>query len=146
MRSRRLGRLLTDELCFIESTPIQLPWPKAPRLIRLCEAAQSDLSRAMALSEAAAVAGMSPRTLSRRFVQETGMSLAQWQRAARLTIALTEVAKGESIYSAAAASGFGTASSLCATFKRVTGTTLHSYFRYQRNSALLDEQQFFAAR
>jgi AraC-like DNA-binding protein len=146
MRSRRLGRLLADELCFIESTPIQLPWPREPRLIRLCDSVQSDLSRTMPLPEAAAIAGMSLRTLSRRFVQETGMSLAQWQRAARLTVALTEVAKGESIYSAAAASGFGTASSLCATFKRVTGTTLHSYFRYRRNSTVLDEQQFFAAR
>lgn len=145
-RSRRLGRLLVDELCFIDSTPIQLPWPQAARLIRVCERAQSDLSRAMTLSEAAVAAGMSPRTLSRRFAQETGMSLAQWQRAARLTVALTEVAKGESVYSAAAASGFGTASSLCATFKKVTGTTLLSYFKYQASGALLDEQQFFAVK
>lgn len=145
-RSRRMGRLLADELSYIDSTPIQLPWPKAPRLIRLCESAVNDVSRPIALTEAAAFAGMSPRTLTRHFAQETGMSLAQWQRAARLTVALTEVAKGESVYSAAAASGFGTASSLCATFKRVTGTTLHSYFTHRGQSASLDEQQFFAAK
>lgn len=145
-RNRRLVRLLVDELSFIDSAPIQLPWPQAARLIRVCERAQSDLSRALTLSEAAVAAGMSPRTLSRRFAQETGMSLARWQRAARLTVALTEVAKGESIYSAAAASGFGTASSLCATFKKVTGTTLLSYFKHRQSSAALDEQQFFAVK
>ncbi|TWO64435.1 helix-turn-helix transcriptional regulator [Caenimonas sedimenti] len=144
-RTRLLGGLFVNELQFTSSSPIHLPWPASAKLARVSQAIVEDPSRPLTVAQAARLAGMAPRTLSRWFASETGLSMGGWQRAARLTVALSEIAKGGSVYSAAAASGFSTASGLCAAFRRASGTTLRGYFKPDAGAKQVrDEALFFS--
>jgi AraC-like DNA-binding protein len=144
-RARRLGRLLLDELRFTPAPSLQQPWPRHAKLRQLCDTLVRDLGQSQSAVEIGAGFGISERTLSRRFLQETGMSPAHWHRTARLVAALTEIANGESVYNAAISVGFSNASSLCTAFKRSTGTTLLGYFRAGTTRSEFDEAAFFAA-
>jgi len=141
-RSRRIARLWLDELRLLPLPGIDLPWPQTPRLRALCDALWRDPAQAPRLPQAAASAGLSPRTLSRHFERETGMTLAAWVRRARVLLALTEVAKGASVYEAAVAAGFADASTLCNTFKRVTGVPMRRWFRTADSQWAFDETKF----
>ncbi|MFA7505504.1 MAG: AraC family transcriptional regulator [Burkholderiaceae bacterium] len=141
-RSRRIARLWLDELRLLPLQGIHLPWPQTLRLRALCDKLSRDPSQAPSLSQAAASSGVSPRTLSRRFVRETGMTLAAWIRHARVLVALTEVAKGTSLYDAAIVAGFADASTLCNAFKRVTGVPMRRWFKPTDSQWMFDEATF----
>lgn len=142
LRARRLGRLLIDEIRFSPLPDLELPWPRSPRLRSICEAILKNPVHSPSMSDVVLDAAMSERTLARRFPEETGLSFAGWKRNARILRALTEIANGESIYSAAIASGYSTASALCTAFKRVMGTTLRGYFTSHRTRWEYDESVF----
>jgi AraC-like DNA-binding protein len=144
LRTRRISNLLIGEIRFVNVPAIVLPWPTDPRLKAICESFVADTTVDERLAETAARVGMSVRTIDRRFRSETGLSLTHWQLNARIVSAITEVAKGGSIHSAAVSSGFASASSLCTAFKRVTGTTLRQYFLPGANRRGFDEDAFFS--
>jgi AraC-like DNA-binding protein len=79
---------------------------------------------------------MSPRTLSRRFVDETGFSFAEWRQQARLLRALEMLATQTPVTSVALELGYDNVSAFIAMFKRAMGTTPSRYFHsYDGNSA-----------
>lgn len=128
-RVRRIGELLRDELRLEDIPPIAFARPADPRLARACDAVLGDPSRPWDMQLLAREAGLSTRTLARRFVAQVGVAPGQWCRSVRLATALTEVARGGTLHAAAAVSGFAGPASLCAAFKQATGTTLRRYFR-----------------
>ncbi|MBM2619617.1 helix-turn-helix domain-containing protein [Actinoplanes sp. LDG1-06] len=110
--------------------PEQLPAPRGsqmePLLIWLEESAGRDLT----LDEIAARAGMSTRTLNRRFREQTGTTPLQWLHLARIRRAqhLLETT-AHPVDRIGSQVGFGSPTAFRDRFKRVVGTSPQSYRR-----------------
>lgn len=74
-------------------------------------------------------ADASRRTLERRFKTETGMSLGQWRRRARILAAVALLAQGESVTQTALAVGYATPSSFVAAFRSELGSPPREFMR-----------------
>ncbi len=96
----------------------------------LLEWLQKHLQRALTLEEIAQRAAMSTRTLSRRFLEQTGTTPLQWILMARVRRArqLLETT-GLSIEQVASRSGFGSATAFRSRFGSVLGTSPQAYRR-----------------
>ena len=68
------------------------------------------------------------RRLERRFLSETGMTLASWGRQARMLHGLRLLAAGEAVKSVAQATGYRTPSAFVAAFRTGFGQTPARYF------------------
>jgi AraC-like DNA-binding protein len=121
--------LLVCEIETIESMPLHIPEPSDERLRRVTAELLAGDGLDMSLADLAVVAGMSPRTLIRRFQSDTGMALRQWRRQARLLRALERLAAGQSVSAAAYEAGYGSASAFVHAFGNVFGTTPGRYVR-----------------
>jgi len=123
----RIADVIIDELAAAKEESLGLPSPEDPRLVRITDALASDLSDNRRLEEWAAWAGVAPRTLSRRFVAETGLTFAQWRQQARLLRALELVADGLPVTTIALELGYDNVSAFIDMFRRVMGTTPGRY-------------------
>lgn len=121
--------LLLDLLRAVSVAAIRLPMPADQRALVVAEHIKERPTDQRGLHDWGRVVGASPRTLSRLFAEETGLTFVQWRTNARLRVALTKLACGDSIASAAFASGYSTASAFTAAFRRVTGQTPGAHFR-----------------
>jgi AraC-like DNA-binding protein len=101
-------------------------WLPQPRSAELCQAMDyvlQDLSRTLRLSDAAKAAGVSERTLVRRFLEETQMSWRQFVGRARMIEAMSLLSQGAlPIIEVAYAVGFESAGAFSTAFRRFTGT------------------------
>ncbi|HEY1998984.1 helix-turn-helix transcriptional regulator [Paraburkholderia sp.] len=123
----RIAEVIVDELAASQAQSLGLPSPEDPRLVRITDALVSDLSDHRRLEQWAAWAGLAPRTLSRRFVTETGMTFAQWRQRARLLRALELVAEGVAVTTIALELGYDNVSAFIDMFRRALGTTPGRY-------------------
>ncbi|WP_438390597.1 AraC family transcriptional regulator [Caballeronia sp. DA-9] len=123
----RIAEVVIDELRASKEESLALPRPEDPRLIRITDALAADLSDNRRLEEWAAWAGLAPRTLSRRFLAETGLSFAQWRQQARLLRALELVADGVAVTTIALELGYENVSAFIDMFRRTLGTTPGRY-------------------
>lgn len=123
----RIAEVIVDELAASKPESLGLPSPRDPRLARITDALASDLSDNRRLEEWASWAGIAPRTLSRRFVAETGMTFAQWRQQARLLRALERVADGVPVTTIALDLGYDNVSAFIDMFRRALGTTPGRY-------------------
>ncbi|WP_214409709.1 GlxA family transcriptional regulator [Sphaerisporangium fuscum] len=91
---------------------------------------QSSLARDLTVADIAAHAGMSPRTLMRRFREQTGTSPLQWLHRARIRQAqhLLETTD-HTVERIGAQVGFTSPTAFRDRFKRVTGVSPHAYRR-----------------
>jgi AraC-like DNA-binding protein len=128
----RLVLVLLDELRQSAARPLQLPWPRDPRLLAITRALMAHIASPRTLEQWARWADIAPRTLSRRFVLETGMSFAQWRQWARLTRALEWLATGRAVKDVALSLGYDSVSAFIKIFRRTLGTTPAAYFQTQR--------------
>jgi AraC-like DNA-binding protein len=71
--------------------------------------------------------GASRRTLTRLFVQDTGMSFDRWRTHLRLRATLPLLAEGQPVYRVAHTVGYATASAFLAAFRRTVGTSPSRY-------------------
>jgi AraC-like DNA-binding protein len=126
-RQTRIAEVIVDEVATAPSELLRLPSPQDVRLARITDALASNLSDSRRLEEWAAWAGLSARTLSRRFIAETGMSFAQWRQQARLLRALELVADGASVTAIAFELGYDNVSAFIDMFRRATGETPGQY-------------------
>ncbi|WP_347557614.1 helix-turn-helix transcriptional regulator [Robbsia sp. KACC 23696] len=123
----RIAEVILDEIAASQAEPLDLPSPRDATLVRITSALASDLSDPRGLEEWARWAGISPRTLSRRFLAETGLRFAQWRQQARLLRALELLADGVSVTAVALELGYDNVSAFIDMFKRATGTTPGRY-------------------
>ena len=72
-------------------------------------------------------AGVSPRTLARRFTLETGFTPSAWRQRARILRALELLASGQPVTTIALDLGYDNVSAFIAMFKRVMGVTPERY-------------------
>lgn len=124
---RRLALALLDEAREAPHEPLGLPYPGDPRLRRVADAIAGCPQDERRLSEWAIWAHVSTRTLSRRFVTETGFTLTQWRQRARLLRSLELLASGETVQSTALTLGYTSVSAFIARFHGVFGCTPGRY-------------------
>ncbi len=122
-REARIVALMIDEIDRSPDAACAISMPSDPRLTRICEAILLDPGDPRDLDAWASLAAMSRRTLTRRFRQETGISLAAWQRQIRLIKASTMVATGSSITQASLEVGYGSPTAFTAMFTRTLGAS-----------------------
>ncbi|WP_250517620.1 helix-turn-helix transcriptional regulator [Caballeronia sp. INDeC2] len=123
----RIAEVIVDELAAAPVEPLHLQRPLDPALAKITDALANDLSDNRRFEEWAAWAGVSPRTMSRRFVADTGLTFAQWRQQARMLRALERVADGIPVTTIALELGYGNISAFIDVFRKTFGTTPGRY-------------------
>jgi AraC-like DNA-binding protein/quercetin dioxygenase-like cupin family protein len=122
-----LMRLLLSEIRRLRACALDLPLPESPELVRLCERMLDDLSARRPCRAQAAALGISARTLYRRFLGETGITIARWQQQARLLEAIRRLGEGSSVTDTALDLGYESASAFSVMFRRSLGQTPRAF-------------------
>lgn len=125
----RAESLLLDLLRPVHVHAITLPMPVDPRALEVARRLAQQPSDPWDIEHWGRMVGASGRTLSRLFVEETGLTFSQWRSNARMRTALTRLAAGDPIGAIAVDVGYSTPSAFIAAFRRMTGETPGRYFR-----------------
>ncbi|MBZ8141622.1 AraC family transcriptional regulator [Rubrivivax gelatinosus] len=123
----RVAELILDEIRTLPAEALGLPLPRDARLQRVAKALIAEPADDRGLEAWAAWAAVSSRTLSRRFVAETGFSFTAWRQRARLMRALEMLAAGLPVNTIALDLGYATASAFIGLFRRSFGETPAAY-------------------
>lgn len=121
--------VVLDLLRPLPSTPIDVPPATDPRVRTVTDALLADPADPRGLEAHARAAGVSRRTLTRLFVQDTGMTFDRWRTHTRLRAALPLLAEGQPVSRVAHAVGYSTPSAFLAAFRRTVGTSPAHYLR-----------------
>lgn len=128
----RLVKVLLDQLVCAPEVALMLPWPADKRLRGICEEMQADLECRMNLAECAQLLGLSERTISRLFLQQTGLTFRLWRQRLRLLSALPLLEQGDRVTDVAIACGYDSMSSFIAAFRDQIGITPGEYLSRRR--------------
>jgi AraC-like DNA-binding protein len=131
----RLFAVLLDELRRAPVESLHLPMPVDRRLRRVAMAMYENPHDTRGIDDWANWAGMSSRTLTRLFRQETQCSVAQWRQQARLARGLERLAHGEPVSVVSDALGYATPSAFVAMFRRAFGDSPGRYLARQAADA-----------
>lgn len=113
--------VLADLLQRAPHEALGVPMPAEPRLRRLCEQLLAQPDDRSDLDDWAARLHVSRRTLTRRFLAETGLSWVQWRQQARLMLALERLVAGQSVTTVALAVGYESLSTFVTLFRARMG-------------------------
>jgi AraC-like DNA-binding protein len=127
-RQARVAGVILDEIAGAAAEQFGLPMPRNAHLMRIAQALMADLADGRRLEDWAAWAAVPSRTLSRRFVVETGFSFTEWRQRVRLMRALEMLAGGSSVTTVAIDVGYDNISAFIAMFRRTFGVTPTRYF------------------
>jgi len=119
----RLVAVLLDQLAGLQEVRFSLPLPVDERLVRVSAALESQPDDPRPLTELAAMAGLSARTLTRLYLRETGLSFRGWRRRLRLLKSLDGLEAGDSVTKVALDCGYTSASAFTAAFRHEFGIT-----------------------
>lgn len=122
-QERRLLDVFIDEVQMARPEPFQLKMPVHRQLSVMARNIADNPASETSIEEWGNQLGMSSRTITRRFREETGMSVAEWRQIARIQKALELLSDGESVTSTAITLGYDSVSSFIALFKRLLGST-----------------------
>ena len=106
-RGGHLAALVLDEITRAPVTPFALPLPRDARLRRLCRELIEAPGLPHDIDTWADRIGVSRRTLTRRFRDETSLSFGAWRRRLRLVEAMVRQAQGDATARIATAVGYG---------------------------------------
>lgn len=120
-RQARLIDVLMDLLTAAEDVALELPAPRDARARRFADLVTSAPGDRHSIAKLARLSGASLRTLERCFLSETGVSVGEWRRRARLFHALRLLAGGGTVTSVAGDVGYGSTSAFCQAFARQFG-------------------------
>lgn len=122
-KGQRMGKVLLD--CFedapLASSPLNMP--HSHRLVELCAQAVLEPGSPVSYKDWSEILHVSPKTLARMFLRETGMSMGQWVKLMRLLHAQQKIEKGASVTEAALDSGYTSVSAFIHAFKKNFGST-----------------------
>lgn len=113
--------MILDELSAAPRERLVLTMPTDRRLLKIAQALAADPADARSLTEWAQWAAVAPRTLTRRFVSETGLSFSDWRQRARLMRAVELLAAGQAVTGVALELGYDSLSAFIAMFRRAMG-------------------------
>jgi AraC-like DNA-binding protein len=118
-----IAAVVLDEIRSAQVEPFGLPLPHDARLQRIGAALIANPADARDLEQWAGTVAMSSRTLSRRFVAETGFTFTAWRQRARLMRSLEMLAADVPVNTIALELGYSTASVFISLFRRTFGKT-----------------------
>ncbi|AWG34284.1 MULTISPECIES: AraC family transcriptional regulator [Alcaligenes] len=122
-----IASVILDEIRTLPVEPFGLPLPRDPRLQRIARALIADPSNNQGMEHWASWAAVSLRTLSRRFVTETGFNFTAWRQRARLMRSLEMLAAGVPVATIAYDLGYSSPSAFISLFRRSFGHTPANY-------------------
>lgn len=128
-RDRLIADLLLQEIPRLPEQPLALPLPADPRLLSLCRAFIAAPDARAPLDDWADRAGMSRRSLTRHFRQETGLGLDQWRQQALVFAALPRLIEGGKVTTVALDLGYDSPAAFTTMFRRMLGHTPRAYLR-----------------
>ncbi len=120
---RIIAEAMLVTLAQAERLTLTLTLPVDRRARHVAHAILADPSLKCRLDALAVAGGGSLRTIQRRFVDETGMSLSAWRQVARLMTASALLLDGESVTDAAFGAGYAGLSAFIHAFRRKIGRT-----------------------
>lgn len=128
-RNDRLMRLLADEVLTSDVLALHLPLPVDPLIKSVCEEIAAYPADSATASDWARRLNVTPKTVHRRFVRETGMTFAQWREQARLLFAIQRLADGQRVADVALNCGYASQSAFTAMFRRHFGKPPSEFYR-----------------
>jgi AraC-like DNA-binding protein len=131
-----LSHVILNEIRTLPVENMGLRMPSDVRLTRIAGALMSNLADDRDFKAWAAWAGVSARTLSRRFVAETGFTFTEWRQRARLLRSLEMLAEGLPVTTIALDLGYNSISAFIALFRRTFGVTPGEYIRNSTRQSL----------
>jgi AraC-like DNA-binding protein len=126
----RITALILEQLRRAPPISGALPWPAHPALLALCENLYADPADARHGDDWGHEIGMSPRTLTRRFESEVGMSLRNWRQRLRLFRAIELLGSDLPVTEIALRLGYSSASAFIFMFRSEMGV---SPLQHRRN-------------
>ncbi|NYT78018.1 helix-turn-helix transcriptional regulator [Alcaligenaceae bacterium] len=124
----RLAGVLLDQLESAPEADLMLPFPQDARLKKICSHLQEDPCSRIALRQWSSRLSVSEKTLSRIFVQQTGLSFRLWRQRLRLLSALPLLERGDRVTDVALACGYDSLSAFIAAFRQQFGATPGEFF------------------
>ncbi|WP_337882854.1 helix-turn-helix transcriptional regulator [Chromobacterium haemolyticum] len=122
-REQRLLEVLLDELEQCPSLSLSLPLPQDRRARRVADALTEAPDDPRSRDDWAQWAGLSGRSLSRLFPEQTGLSFQAWRRRLRLLKSLEYLSAGQAVGVAAWRCGYDSPSAFIAAFRQAFGHT-----------------------
>ena len=122
-----ISAVILDEIRTLPVEEFGLPLPQDARLQRVARALIANPADQRDIESWASWGALSSRTLSRRFVTETGFNFSSWRQRVRLLRSLEMLAEGEAITAIALDLGYASASAYISLFRRVFGETPAAY-------------------
>jgi len=126
-QDEHLLALLISEINSIDTAPLHLPEPTDAKLKTMTDTLLAHPDDSRTLDNWATHLGVTPRTLIRRFQNQTGLTFRQWRQQARLLAALERLAAGQAVTSVALEVGYESTSAFVAMFRESFGVTPGKY-------------------
>ncbi|RFS83043.1 AraC family transcriptional regulator [Actinomadura spongiicola] len=121
--SRAVTEAMVVDVLVPSSRELLVRMPAGELLRPIADAVRSDPGDRRTLADWAVRLGVSARTISRAFNDETGMSFVRWVARVRAQHAIELLARGREIDAVAEEVGYRSASAFGAAFRRTTGLT-----------------------
>ena len=128
-RAGRIMSLLVDEIRLSPALPLSLPFPGDVRLATRCRRFIERPTAQDTIDLWSRALGLSRRTFTRLFRQETGLTFSAWQRRACLLSAVPRLLGGEAVTTIAFDLDYSSPAAFTTMFKKLVGTSPHAYRR-----------------
>jgi AraC-like DNA-binding protein/mannose-6-phosphate isomerase-like protein (cupin superfamily) len=126
-RAGKIMALLIDEIHAAPLLPLSLPLPNDERLARRCRRFLERPTAQDTLERWSREVGLSRRTFTRLFRQQTGLTFSAWQRRACLLSALPRLLGGERVTTIAYDLGYSSPGAFTVMFKQLVGLSPSAY-------------------
>ena len=130
-REGHLMALLLHEIADMPPLSLNAPLPTEPRLARACRRLLEQPSLDVGIDDMTQQVGMSRRTFTRLFRQQTGISFVEWRQQACLLAAVVRLGNGEAVTRVATDLGYSSPSAFTRVFRHVLGEVPSRYFPKQ---------------
>lgn len=125
----RLLRLIKDKIVDSPSLDIFLPYPSDERLTNITARILKHPSLKSDLVSWGKFVSASPRTLSRVFKKETGITYSEWRQRLNIQIAIKHLSLGDSISEIATLLGYESSSAFIYMFKKQMGVSPNQFLK-----------------
>jgi len=119
----RLVATLLDVLKDLPAARFGMTWPTAPALLEVCQTISEFPDQPHLMDVWAEHVGMSPRTFSRRFIKETGLTFSNWKRRHRLLQSVMLLRQSKSVTEIALMLGYSSTSAYTYAFHQLFGVS-----------------------
>ncbi|MBP1870606.1 HTH-type transcriptional regulator NimR [Ensifer adhaerens] len=128
-REQLIMDLLLEEIALLHERPLGLPFPREQKLALLCRQFLEAPSATANIDQWADRLGLSRRTFTRMFRNETGVSFVTWRQQACIFASLPRLADGEPITNVALDAGYENVAAFTTMFRRMLGSAPSHYLK-----------------